>query len=124
MGSISAANAAARLQEGGPDGLVLSSSVTRTSRMITESVGMVKLERITVPTLIVHHREDICLVTPLADATLMVKELSRARRRALLTFSGGDPPRSEPCEAMSAHGYLGIEAEVVTAIADWIKAAR
>jgi pimeloyl-ACP methyl ester carboxylesterase len=124
MGSVSAANAAARLQEDGPDGLVLSSSVTRTSRMTTESLGMVKLERITVPTLIVHHREDACLVTPFADATLMVKELARAPRRELIGFAGGEPARSDPCEAMSAHGYLGLEAEVVTAIADWIKASR
>jgi hypothetical protein len=31
-------------------------------------------------------------------------------------------PRSPPCEAMSPHGYFGIEAEVVKRIADWIRA--
>jgi hypothetical protein len=47
-----------------------------------------------------------------------------ARRQAwrLIAVQGGDPPLSEPCEALSRHGYLGIEREVVGAIADWIKA--
>ncbi|MCX5906128.1 MAG: hypothetical protein NTY64_02795, partial [Deltaproteobacteria bacterium] len=34
---------------------------------------------------------------------------------------GGDSPRSNPCQALSAHGFLGKEREVVEAIAAWIK---
>jgi pimeloyl-ACP methyl ester carboxylesterase len=37
MGSLSAANAAARLPEGGPDGIVLTSSVTETSKASYET---------------------------------------------------------------------------------------
>ena len=40
-----------------------------------------------------------------------------------MTFEGGAPAESGPCEARSPHGYLGIEPDVVKAIADWIKAA-
>src|SRR5207244_550656 len=58
MGTVSAANAAARLEDGGPDGLVLTSTVTRGSREMIESVGDVRLQDITVPTLLVHHRDD------------------------------------------------------------------
>ena len=37
-------------------------------------------------------------------------------------LSGGDPPKSDPCEAMSQHGFLGIEGQAVDAIAKFIKA--
>ncbi|MBI4593428.1 MAG: alpha/beta hydrolase, partial [Candidatus Rokubacteria bacterium] len=30
---------------------------------------------------------------------------------------------SEPCEALSAHGFLGLDAEVVAAVAAWITGA-
>jgi hypothetical protein len=39
-------------------------------------------------------------------------------------MSGGLPPKSRPCEARSAHGYFGVEAETIQRIADWMKAAR
>ena len=54
--------------------------------------------------------------TPQAVALLM------ARGYPLVTVNGGDPPRSEPCEAMSAHGYLGRETPTVDAIANWMLA--
>jgi hypothetical protein len=37
-----------------------------------------------------------------------------------LSFEGGPPAQSDACEAKSAHGYLGIEAEVVAGIAAFI----
>ncbi len=124
MGTVSAANAAARLREGGPDGLVLTSTVTRWNREEGESVSDVKLRDIRVPTLVVHHREDACFATPYADVPGLMRDLSNAPRRELLTFQGGDPPQSKPCEARAAHGYLGLDEQVVNAIADWILGAR
>ncbi len=38
-------------------------------------------------------------------------------------FSGGDEPGAKPCKALSAHGFLGIEKEVVAAIAAFVKSA-
>jgi hypothetical protein len=38
----------------------------------------------------------------------------------LISVSGGDPPKSDPCEAFSTHGYLGREEPVVAAISAWI----
>jgi alpha-beta hydrolase superfamily lysophospholipase len=122
MGSVSAANAGARLAEGGPDGVVLTSSVTRPSRDMGESVDDVRLKDIRIPTLVVHHRGDKCAVSRYQDAVFLMKELRAAPRRELLSFDGGAPPQSEPCEARSAHGYLGLERQVVEAIAGWIKA--
>lgn len=123
MGTVSAANAAARLREGGANGLVLTASVTRYSRQMAESLDDVGLAAITVPTLMVHHKDDACGVTRYQDAAFTVKELRRAPRVELRAFAGGDPPRSEPCEALSAHGFLGLDAEVVAAVAAWITGA-
>lgn len=122
-GTISAASVAARLRTGGPDGLVLTSSLTRMSRGRGESVSDVKLTEVRVPTLVVHHREDTCEFTPWIDAKGLPGELTNAPRREFIDFSGGDPPRSEPCEAYAAHGYLGIEDRVVAAIVRFIRDA-
>ena len=122
MGTVSAANAGARLHEGGPDGVVLTSSITRWNRGEAESVSDVKLKEIRVPTLVVHHKSDACPFTPYADIPGLLRDLSKAPRRELIAFDGGDPPESRPCEARAAHGYLGLDAAVVKAIADWIVA--
>jgi len=124
MGTVSAASAGARLRDGGPDGIVLTSTITRWSRNQGESVGDVKLKDIQVPTLVVHHREDACPFTPFADIPSVLRDLSRAPRRELITFDGGEPPQSAPCEARAAHGYLGLDEHVVKAIAEWIVTAR
>lgn len=50
-----------------------------------------------------------------------MERFSHAPRKELIAVSGGDPPRSDPCEAFSRHGYIGIEDQVVDSIARWIK---
>jgi pimeloyl-ACP methyl ester carboxylesterase len=124
MGTVSAASVAARLsREGGPDGVVLTSTITRWNKREGESVGDVKLKDIQIPALLVHHREDACQFTPFSDIPGLLRDLSKAPRKELIAFEGGDPPQSGPCEARAAHGYLGLDAQVVKAIADWIIAS-
>src|SRR5262249_32747511 len=96
MGTGSAASVAARLGSGGPDGVVLTSTVTRVGRERIETVGDVKLEEIRVPTLVVHHKNDACRSTPYADIPSLLRDLEHAPRHELLTFSGGDAPQSGP----------------------------
>jgi len=122
MGSVSAANAAARLTAGGPDGVVLTSSVIGQSRDMGESLQDVALERIRVPTLVVHHRDDACRASRYADTSWLMRQLSAAPKRERLTFTGGDAPQSDPCEPLAPHGYFGIDATVVDAIAAFIAA--
>jgi pimeloyl-ACP methyl ester carboxylesterase len=126
MGTVSAANAAARLSagSGGPDGLVLTSTVTREGRERRESIGDVRLGDVRVPTLIVHHRQDACRATPYADTPSLLRDLTQAPRREVMAFDGGDPPQSGPCDARSAHGYLGLETDVIAAVVRWITASR
>ena len=67
-----------------------------------------------VPLLFVHHAEDGCRFTPYRSAKAL------ANRYPLITVRGGDPARSNHCEALSAHGYLGREAPTVEAITNWM----
>lgn len=120
-GTVSAANVAARLKEGGPDGLVLTSTVTKEGRRNFETVYSVRLKDIQVPTLLVHHKQDSCPQTPYGDAVALMKSLKHTPKIELLTFTGGNS-LSDPCKPMSHHGFLGLDAEVVAIIASWIKA--
>ena len=124
MGTISAANAAARLKEGGSDGLVLTSTVTKESRQVSETVNNVRLKDIRVPTLIVHHKQDDCVVTPYELAVALMRSLAQSSNKELLTFSGGNLSVSDPCGEVSSHGFLGLDAEVIAAITSWIKAVH
>lgn len=120
-GTLSVANAAARLSHANrPDGIVFTSSMTRPPRRRPISVFDVHLAAYTGPALVVSHQQDGCFATPAADAPRLLAALAAARPKKMLTFTGGSPPRSEPCEAMAQHGFLGIEAQVMNAIADFI----
>jgi hypothetical protein len=74
-----------------------------------------------VPTLLVHNRNDGCGESPFDYAALGLNRLSAAHAKALIAVSGGKV-RSGPCDALSPHGYFGIEDQVVPLIAAWIKA--
>jgi len=123
MGAVSAVNAAARLKEGGPDGLVLTSTVTHRTRNIHVTVNDVALDEIRVPTLVVHHEADGCVASPFGAAKVLDKALKRAPKKAFMAFTGGTDT-GNPCEGMAAHGYNGIDDQVVQAITGWIKQPR
>ena len=122
MGSVSAASVAARLGTEGADGVVLTSSVTRTSRQMGESLDDVALDKIAVPVLLVHHRDDACPASPYTDVKWVARRLKASPKHQILTFSGGQPAQSDRCEPLAPHGYFGIETEVLDAIATWIAA--
>jgi len=129
MGTISAADGASRLQGArGPDGVVLTSSVSRTNPNPRANTNINVFDNdfsaIRVPTLITYHRGDACEVVSPGDGPRMISKLENAPRKEVLMFDGGDPPASTPCEALAQHGYYGIEGQVADAIADWILAAK
>jgi alpha/beta superfamily hydrolase len=121
MGTISAANVAARLKSGGADGLVLTSSIVGQNRRYAPVNALVDVDQIAIPTLVVHNKEDGCPLCAFSIVPSFLERFTRAPRKELIAVSGGDPPQSDPCEALSRHGYLGIESEVVGDIARWIK---
>ena len=125
MGTFSAANGA--IAGSGVGGLVLTSTVTRAKPewkikgSHRDGVASMPLGKVTVPTLIVSHRNDGCPITPASDAAKLKSRLTKARRVEVVLLSGGDPPISEPCQARSQHGFLGIEEQAVEAIAAFIR---
>jgi len=93
--------------------VVLTSTVFRSSRRDAGLSGF-DYSVIKAPLLFVHHREDACSVTPYQEASRL------AGKYPLISVSGGLPPQSDPCEALSAHGYLGKETDTVEAIVNWM----
>jgi hypothetical protein len=120
LGTLSAVTAAGRVP--GIAGLVLTSTVTRASKRSRGTVFDAGLAGLHLPVLVVHHREDGCFASPSSDTGEIMRQLGSAAKAELILVEGGNPPRSGPCMGLSAHGYFGIEAKVVTAIADWIRA--
>ncbi len=118
-GTESAASLAIKL---GPriDGVILTSSITVRNRG-GESVLGFPLNSIRVPVLAISHKDDGCTVTPPNGADLIVQAAAASPRKKALVFEGGDPPQSDPCEALAPHGFIGIETKVAAAIAEFIK---
>jgi pimeloyl-ACP methyl ester carboxylesterase len=125
MGTFSAANGAIAAQN--IDGLVLTSTITRSkpdwkiASSHRDGVGSMALGKVTVPTLIVSHKKDACDITPASDAPKLQSRLIKAAKVEVVLLDGGSPPQSQPCEAKSQHGFLGIEDEAVGSVAKFIK---
>jgi hypothetical protein len=114
-GTISAANAAARLGASQVAGIVLTSTVW------SGGMSAVPLGEIAVPTLVIHNRDDGCGESPYPGAAQAMPQLAHAPAKELMTVSGGTS-KSRPCDALSPHGYYQIENQVVPPIIQWIKA--
>ncbi|WP_443083489.1 alpha/beta hydrolase [Variovorax sp. PBL-E5] len=120
-GTQSAAWAATQLPraDGGPDGLVLTSTILSDPR--SRAVPAMPLERVAVPVLVVHHQQDGCALCAFALTPGLMEKFTAAPRKELIAVSGGIS-RGDPCEAAAYHGYNGVEADVVGRIAAWITA--
>jgi hypothetical protein len=103
----------------GPDGIVL------TSTILTDDTGRavpkMELNKIEIPVLAVHHRDDGCKLCAFANMPSLMNGLTASRRKELIAVTGGQS-RGDPCEAQAYHGYNGIETTVVADIARWIMA--
>jgi len=118
-GTESAAYAAVHLNNK-INGVVLTSSISKTNKKGT-SVTDLALDRITVPILAVHHKDDKCKTTkPKVVKAIKNKSYNSSSVRIKM-FSGGDEPiNKNPCKAKTYHGFLGIESEVVKSITEFI----
>jgi pimeloyl-ACP methyl ester carboxylesterase len=126
MGTFSAASGG--INGKNVDGLVLSSTITRSkpdwkiAQSHRDGVASMALAQVTVPTLILSHRDDGCDITPAADSPKLARRLTKAKKVETVILQGGAAPVSEPCEARSQHGFFGIEGQAVDAIAKFIAA--
>ncbi len=119
-GTQSAAFIATQLSvgEGGPDGLVLTSTILTDPK--ERAVPEMALEKISVPILVIHHEQDGCNHCSYRDVPFLMKKLTGAPRKELIAITGGES-RGDPCQAFAHHGYNGQEKDVVSKIADWIR---
>lgn len=114
-GSISAAEGAATVGPPRVSGVVLTSSVWQNG-MLSTPLGQIRM-----PVLVVHNRDDGCRSSPFGDTASSMALMTQASPKELLAVSGGSL-RSDPCQALSPHGYYGIEDQVVPSIIAWIQA--
>lgn len=119
MGTISAAAATIGDAEGLVAGLVLTSSIV--AYKVPGAVPRQKLDRIRVPTLVVHHDHDDCWACRPHEARDLVGALKAAPVRKAVFVSGGGDPSGNPCEPEHYHGFVGMRDEVVDLIAAWIR---
>jgi pimeloyl-ACP methyl ester carboxylesterase len=124
MGTFSAAGGAIAARD--VDGLVLTSTITRAmpewaiAKSHPGGVADMDLAKITVPTLIVSHSKDACRISSPANAPNLKMRLTNSSRVEIALLDGGDRPGSNPCDGKAAHGYLGIEKQVVDTIATFV----
>lgn len=124
--SLGVAHAAANLSDQ-IAGIALTASVTKIPSKsgvygrYPEGTASTNLSAITVPVVIASNREDACERSPSEDSELIRARLTSAPRVEVKYFTGGSPPQSKPCNALSRHGFLGIEDEVVGEILSFIE---
>jgi hypothetical protein len=111
-GTISAAAIGSRAGKS-VDGVVLTATLFLATKRQPGLSGF-DFASIPSPLLFVHHVDDECAYTPHSSARRL------SDRYLLISVSGGPPAQSKPCEALSAHGFLGREPETVSAIAKWM----
>lgn len=70
--------------------------------------------KVEAPQLFIHHKDDPCELTRYASV--------QARKGAspLITVEGVVNPRGEACHAFTAHGFVGRERAVMTALHQWV----
>ncbi len=121
MGSLSAANAAARLRgDQAPNGVILTSGLLMGGNggpSVEE--GVPGLSGIAMPVLLLHHRHDACRLTPPSGPALLRPLLKAAPRVDLVMLEGGSGT-GNPCEGRSAHGFWGIDDQVVATVTEWL----
>lgn len=122
--ALSAAATAIHLKEKGPDGIVLTSSVTSLyPKPEVLSVTSAPLDQIKVPVLVVHARKDTdCTWSTYERIPALVAAFTSSRKIELITVEGGFamPKGSNPCGG-GFHQFNGVEDSVTKDIADWIK---
>ena len=118
MGTISAAAAAIGDGEKLVSGLVLTSAIV--AYKIPGAVPRQNLEKIRIPTLILHHELDDCWACRPHEARNLASALKNAPIKKAIFVNAGSGAIGNPCEPMHHHGFVGMQNEAVDLIAKWI----
>jgi hypothetical protein len=115
-GSVSAVYAARMVP---PKRVVLTSSLT-SSNFQGPGLRFSDVKALTMPVLWVHHKSDPCRGTPYSTTRSWAEEM----HAPLITVTGSQGARGDPCEARSEHGYAGREVATIKAIVAWIRTGQ
>ncbi len=132
-GTISAANAAARLSgTAAPDGVILTSAlmsgqVGAKKIWVAQTVFDLPLADIRLPLLLLGHAADTCTRSPPGLMDGISTKVSSTRKQQVL-ISGGPDYRGgaglAACEGKAPHGYPEQEAEIAAGMARFIRGGR
>ena len=98
-------------------GIVLTSSILSDAK--STALPEMKLEKLQMPVLVVHHHNDGCSHCSFDLVPSLMNKLSSTTSKELFVIEGGQT-KGDPCNAFGHHGFNGVEQEVVTKIADWV----
>lgn len=100
-------------------GIVLTSSILYDAK--SNAVPEMKLEKLSMPVLVVHHKDDGCAYCSFDRIPLVMNKLTATSFKDMIMIEGGQT-KGDPCNAFGYHGYNGVESEVVTKISEWVLA--
>ena len=127
-GTISVANAAARLEGAqAPDGIVLMSAmmVGGAKSYVAQTVFDARLEAVRMPVLMLGHADDRCVRSP-AGAMTRVLARTEGAREQVVVLVGGSPPvgaaaNIDACGARQPHGFFNLDEAVAAGVARFVR---
>jgi dienelactone hydrolase len=128
-GTLSVANYVARYwvprERTGPDGQIYTSGFWKLGADVPGftiwKLANGDARKLKLPTLLAVHNQDACPDTNPADLDAFESWLSSGGAAvSVMRFTGGKTPQSGPCDALSQHGFFGLDKEVVKRITGWI----
>ena len=102
-------------------GVVLTSSISEPNPQGLALTQM-PLDQVRVPVLVVAHEDDACRITPAAGAQAIASDLTNAPMVEVKTVRGGHRAQGKPCQGKTAHGFFGVERDVLDLITAFIDA--
>ena len=121
MGAISASHLAASLDDKRLAGVVLLGSPSeRGPRASWISVPSAALNQVTVPVVIVHHRNDGCSGSTFAACKKYPRNLTASPRVGFIEVVGGASPSPDPCSGTNYHSFFGRRRHAMEAVVRWI----
>ena len=127
-GTISVASCAANFpsNSNGPDGIVLTSSVTAQTKPApptpAKTVLDIPLENIRARCLLISHESDSCVTSPPANNSIILGRLDSATVPAWQRLTGGFFAAANPCQAFAHHGFNGSADDLVGKMTTYMRA--
>jgi len=98
-------------------GIVLTSSILYDAK--SNAVSEMKLEKLRMPVLVVHHKNDGCSHCSFDLIPSLMHKLTATTSTDMIAIEGGQT-KGDPCNAFGYHGYNGVEEDVVSKISEWV----